>query len=225
MLSRPRRQRRGGAIRHEVAHRVGLKVDADGAVPVPLAARPSVHAQDAHRSGGWEGGSADQAEQGPGTPRRALCRRRGSAARTAQREGRAQPMHPQACGAAGTGHDEVRQPCGEEFAPTPAHAAHTPADVAMEDDPVPRAGTVGQRARVRGMPAPGAALAERAARPAPRRDDLQMNGGPVAPQALAPPPCDRSKEQVGAHSGCRLSPGVRSPWSLSLPPISIIESA
>ena len=64
----------------------------------------------------------------------------GRAALTAQSESRAQQMRVQACGAAGKGLDEVRQPFGEEFAPTPAHAAHKAADVEMQDDRSPAQG-------------------------------------------------------------------------------------
>jgi hypothetical protein len=66
----------------------------------------------------------------------------------------------------------------------------------MEDATVPTAGQIRERTRVPGMRALGAAWAERAARPAPRRDDLQMNGRPVAPQALDPHPCAMRKNRL-----------------------------
>jgi hypothetical protein len=96
------------------------------------------------------------------------------AALAPQIEGGTEQVRGQAGGAAGERHDEVGQPLGEDLTPAAAHPAEEPTDVEMEDDTVPTAGQSRERTLVPGMRALGAALAKRAARPAPRRDDLTI---------------------------------------------------
>jgi len=50
VLPQPSGDGRRGPVGQEVDHRVGFQVDQDGAEVPPLAARPIVDAQDAHRT-------------------------------------------------------------------------------------------------------------------------------------------------------------------------------
>jgi len=136
---------------------------------------------------------------------------------TTQIEDGPQDVRGQARGAPRVRHDEVGQPLGEDLPPAPAHPTDKAAHAQMEDDVGTGTGEVSDRALVLGVPSLGAALAEGAARPVPRADNLQMEGWPLAPRAFDPHSCHPRKEELGKHGRLDLSPELCGLWSLSLP--------
>src|SRR5947209_7624642 len=183
-----------------------LEIDENGAVTLPFALCPIVHAERPDRPAFRQRCRPHQPQQGALTDGHPLCARVAGTGSAAQGEARAFQMGTQPDGAPCGGGDQGGDALGEDLPLAPPHATDEAPGVEMDDDGSATAGQVGDGTRIVTVDALGAPTAERTPSSATRRDDVDMDDIAVMPEPINPHAGDARKQETSEHRDRGLSP-------------------